>query len=802
MAEDRLTLLCEQDPAVITGIDFIEVVDPLTLRVFFIVDPGTTTPALTDALIDPADVAIYAPSGGRRVAEVEVASTSWVLIDGRNALALTLTSTGDWSRYRLRIDDGQIDHFFNDVEFSFKQGCPSRLDAKPRPDEAESGPPPLRIDPAARDFASMRRALLDAAAQSFPEWTYESDADVGVTLIELMAALGDEMSYVLDRFTRERNLETLSQRRSLRHVTRMLDYELHDGLSPSTLLRLTVSAPVEIPAGLRFWASRLGEAPIPFEVGEGLADLRADEGEPKTWQADDAWQSLAVYEGDGAQPTIPKGATELLLDGHIPGAQDWTAQGRWIVVREVSDGVTRSCHLAVVTEVDFLTFALDAADVTRVRFGDAQSLPSAVTIADAIVDANVVPATAGQTYEERFRVRGEGPWPEAVEREGPLDADAGQRSLTLLYSPLQTEGSGLGWIGELRSSTPELELWEIDAEDLEPIRPWQWRRSLLSSLPNDPHFSLDDGTWRRIRGFRTPTGERLEHRDWAANAGYTIRFGDGEFGLTPADGAVFHVRYRSGPGAAANVASETIVLLSDPDSEDPPAEPLVTGVSNPLAVTSGAAPEDALRAKLFAPETVRGQTYYAVRPEDYAQIAETLPWVQRASASQRWTGSYLSVRVAVDPRGRFALTEQLREELSLLLDRSRQLGHEVVVLEPDYIDVDLDVELLISPGSYAGQVEAEVTRRLSGEGGFFSPDNFTFGTSLQRAALESATLEVSGVVAVTEVRVRARELVDWHVFEELILTPGEGQVLRLQNDPQLPERGSLRVRAREGCAAS
>ncbi|KIG19102.1 hypothetical protein DB30_04567 [Enhygromyxa salina] len=54
------------------------------------------------------------------------------------------------------------------------------------------------------------------------------------------------------------------------------------------------------------------------------------------------------------------------------------------------------------------------------------------------------------------------------------------------------------------------------------------------------------------------------HRDWAANAGDTLRFGDGEFGQIPGDETKFRVRYRSGPGTAANVNALIIRVVNDP----------------------------------------------------------------------------------------------------------------------------------------------------------------------------------------------------------------------------------------------
>ena len=77
--------------------------------------------------------------------------------------------------------------------------------------------------------------------------------------------------------------------------------------------------------------------------------------------------------------------------------------------------------------------------------------------------------------------------------------------------------------------------------------------------------------------------------------------------------------------------------------------------------------------------------------------------------------------------------------------------------------------------------------------GFFDPDHFTFGTPLRRAALEAAVQDVPGVLAVEQIRIRARGVTDWRVLAELTFEVRDEQIIRLQNDPRLPERGSLRI---------
>jgi hypothetical protein len=82
--------------------------------------------------------------------------------------------------------------------------------------------------------------------------------------------------------------------------------------------------------------------------------------------------------------------------------------------------------------------------------------------------------------------------------------------------------------------------------------------------------------------------------------------------------------------------------------------------------------------------------------------------------------------------------------------------------------------------------------------GFFHPDRFTFGTPLRRPALEAAIQVVPGVLGVERLRIRARGITDWREFTESAFSVGSDQVIRLQNDPRFPERGSLRIVATFG----
>src|SRR5262249_51968187 len=159
---------------------------------------------------------------------------------------------------------------------------------------------------------------------------------------------------------------------------------------------------------------------------------------------------------------------------------------------------------------------------------------------------------------------------------------------------------------------------------------WTWRRELLgtnSALPTSTVFRLDDGVWRRVVGYQR-TGVEIVHQDYATGLGKTIRFGDGEFGQIPADETIFQVTYRLGKGPRDNVPAGTLTQC---------ALPIVQRVTNPLPAVGGVDPEAPQQIRQLAPEAFRALVFRAVRPEDYGEAVERLPWVQRAGATFRWT---------------------------------------------------------------------------------------------------------------------------------------------------------------------
>jgi hypothetical protein len=163
----------------------------------------------------------------------------------------------------------------------------------------------------------------------------------------------------------------------------------------------------------------------------------------------------------------------------------------------------------------------------------------------------------------------------------------------------------------------------------------------------------------------------------------------------------------------------------------------------------------------------------------------------------------LSVLATPDPRDAVALTPEWRDDARRQLDRFRQAGRDVILGEPRYADIDLDVTVCVERSSYRGEVTRRVLHALLGDPQrpstpyFFDPDQFVFGAPLNRAALEAAVQAVPGVRAVEAVSYRRRGRFDWRPLPAVVVVAPD-ELVRVVNDTAHPERGTVRILTRGG----
>ena len=764
----------------LNGIDFVEVAAPRSLRVHFL----NKVPVANSAIAASID-------GGDSVPVVKLKTidntTDWSAdAEGRPVLSLTALNDGDFSTYRLTLTAPALDLMLSTSMFSFKATCPSDFDCAPPapdcPDGATDMPP---IDYLAKDFLSFRQALTEFSALRYPDWQERSEADLGMVLAEIISAVGDELSYLQDRVAAEASLPTATQRRSLVSLARLVDYEPMPAISATTLVQCDVAAAAHtVAAGTRIGATAPDGTPIPFEIGAGLADTSA-------YPVSALWNDgIEPWWFDDTQRCWPAGSTELWVQGHGYGFTP--GQALLIQTDLPGESIRQVVHLTTVgheaTDPVFQTAGAPT-PVTRITWGSDEALARARDLTNTRLAGNLLPATQGQRFTETFAT-GTAPVSApaallAIARRGPNGTDASPNYV--FRYPLAK--ASLGWLPGADSSAaplPEIMLQQT----LPASRPWSFATTLLGSLATSTDFTVDPVAWRAVA--RDGTGRPTQF-DLDGDGGNSIRFGNGVFGASPSEGDLYQVTYRTGLGAAGNVAADSITII------EPTASGKLGAVRNPFAVGSGADAETASHIGLMAPQQFRAVQYRAVRAEDYEAAAETLPWVQKAGTSFRWTGSWMTVFTAADPRGTEQIGVDQHVELVNLLNRRRLAGYESYAPPPRYISLDLRIEVCVQDGWLDGDVEAGVLDRLGSTTraddalGFFFADRFTFGTPLYRSRLEAAIQDVPGVAGVHAISYRQRG--SFAGFQDLpeMIAPAPMQILRIDNDPSWPERGTIRV---------
>ncbi|QPP10851.1 putative baseplate assembly protein [Streptomyces bathyalis] len=310
---------------------------------------------------------------------------------------------------------------------------------------------------------------------------------------------------------------------------------------------------------------------------------------------------------------------------------------------------------------------------------------------------------------------------------------------------------------------------------------WHPRRDLLESGPYDRHF----------------TGE-LEDDGRLA-----LRFGDGLYGAVPEPGSRLALHYRTGGGTAGNLGAEAIghlVLRRDPDAVDADEPMPVAGVRNPLPATGGTAPEPVDQVRQLAPLGLKRNRLRAVTADDYAHLAARVPGVQRAAAEIRWTGSVSEAHVAIDAYGSDEPTAELLAAVEQALEGSRRIGHDLIVRPARAVPLDIAITVCAAPGHQHGQILAELRRVLGsrplpgGRGlGFFHPDALTFGEPVRLSRLVAAGAAVAGVESLQVTRLRRQFHEDRGELEDGVLRLGPLETAQCDNDPVLPENGTLEI---------
>ncbi|MEV7084826.1 putative baseplate assembly protein [Streptomyces sp. NPDC093085] len=278
--------------------------------------------------------------GGRRITGlravgVAVEREDDLELDDR--LLVTLDRSGDTSRYRLSLVERDpygrpgtepfrgFDQRYFWGDFDFRGGLPTPFDCV---DEASAGPldhgaPPV-IDYTARDYDTIRRVILDRLALTNPGWVERNAADLGTTLVELLAHSADLISYQQDAVATEAYLDTARRRVSVRRHVRLIDYPMHDGVNARAYVTIEARRQLTLhPGTFRFAAvdvRRLGprdRPELPAVLDDGELDALDERGSVEVFEP-------VVAETVPEDPHKPSGKRALVVRPEHNTIRFWT----------------------------------------------------------------------------------------------------------------------------------------------------------------------------------------------------------------------------------------------------------------------------------------------------------------------------------------------------------------------------------------------------------------------------------------------------------------------------------------------
>lgn len=722
--------------------------------------------------------------GGRRILDIKVLSAVTHPSgdpEFDDTLEVTVDRAGDFSTYTLRIvardahghprPHPSFDPRYDAVEFSFKVDCPSDLDcAAPRqcpPDERRQP----EINYLAKDYTSFRQLIFDRLALVMPDWQERHVPDVGVALVEVLAYVGDYLSYYQDAVATEAYLETARQRISVRRHARLVDYQLHEGCNARAWVTVQMAGdPLRVEPGQLYFITRPADAPSDFAVVVTEDDLQFLRGgyevfEPLTDQTVVFYEShyeIHFYTWGDEQCCLDRGATSATLEGELakeddgppgdagdqstgqaygyesrdsdegrggsePAAKDGTPKlylkpGDVLVFEEVIGPKTGSPfdadhahrHAVRLTRVAAATDPLNGQPLVEITWGreDALPFPLCLSALGPPPDCQIIPHVS-------------------VARGNAVLVDHGR---TIDEDATQVDH---GKVIDAVPAAQTVERCECESMPAEtvisagPFRPVLQRAPLTFAEPLAPQTPAARALIQDVRkalpqvrltSDPSPSGDPV----WTARADLLdSRYNDQHFVAEMDNDGRAHLRF--GDGELGYRPAPGMTFRATYRTGNGPAGNVGAGaishvvfrqklsadisvVRNPMQASGGAGPEPLGEAKLFAPHAFRQELQRAITADDYRALVERdfAGRVQRAAATLRWNGGRYEALVAVDEAGKEEADPALLAAIHRRLQRYRRIGHDLHVRSARLVPLLIEMHVCVRPHYLAGHVEAEL----------------------------------------------------------------------------------------------
>jgi Baseplate J-like protein len=793
----------------LNGLDYLEVLGPAgcgnRLALTFLKDARGL--ALT-----PANISLTGDTA------LQVTSILLATAEDPFTITVQLNGTGDFSPYTLTLTTSQtnadppagIDPQLNSATFSFKAGCPTPVDCvQPKCCPSTLASPP-DIHYLARDYNSFRQAILDRIAVLVPSWAEAHEADPGITLVEALAYAADRVSYLQDAVNTEAYIGTARSRISLRRHARLVDYQLNEGANAKAWVCLSVNLPnITAPAGTQFYPLIPGLAASidPNEQIYAASLLQASPGpvfesmEDITLYIEQNQMDFYTWADGGC--CLPVGATQATLAGAFSSLQ----AGQVLIFQEMVGPLTGNqadadpSHRWAVR----LTYAstndlsgkplIDPVNpqalLTNIAWNIEDALPFPLCISS--VTSTGLPISGVSAALGNVVATDQGVWTvnESLGTVPPAPP-----------APVAGVGCNCSTVPGALVPRPRFEpvlanqplTFAVEYNTNVPAAQMPSASSFLSpgastATPQITVASDDGQTWQPTTDLLSKDGEFagfIPEIEWDGSA--HLRFGDGTYGQAVESNISFTATYRTGNGAAGNVGRDALAHILIPVAG-------ITRVRNPLAAAGGVDPETMQHIVQVAPFAFQSQMR-CVTAADYGTMAETLNGVSQAQGTLRWTGSWYSAFVSIDPAN--AWSNNLASEVKTGLEMLRMMGVDLVVEEAIFAGLNIGLQICVAPGFFRSDVYEALWQLLvtgsscTGTPGMLNAANFQFGQTVYASPIIAAAQGVTGVAAVTLVTFeRMNQPTSANTAPPTQLLMGSVEIPCCNNDPNHADRGFL-----------
>jgi hypothetical protein len=760
--------------------------------------------------------------GGEKIRNIVVRSFKVLPGDGRTA-RLQLSSEGDLSLYCLAVVKGQeddldpegalpgFDPVLSRVEFRFRPECMNVVcgEAKVCPAEAATEP---EIDYLAKDYTSFRNLMLERISLICPEWKERNAADPGVALIDLLAYVGDYLSYQQDAIATEAYIETAHKRISVRRHARLVDYFMHDGCNSRVLVQVRVNSDIygtsddpALPKHTRL-LSRIENLPERLPIGFDSAD-RAQavfETMHPVISLYENQNEMEFYTWGKKECCLARGATSATLEGdhtnleknsilifqEVLGPKTGNAEdadpGHRIAIKLIKKPVLSFDPIGNMLKKDVDKSLRDKPlAVTEIVWGEQDALPFPICVSSTKIEEH------STTTLERISIA----LGNMVVADHGLTARPGknmgltpeERKSDRLMRLLSEHGyrvedcESIGTVPESRLRRHPIESSPHCRKETALIILPRYYPSLdqspltmTASLDEESAFNLRQSVSHDaepsmflIQAICNPSNgyiQSCEVWNWRRDL-ISSKKSDRHFTVEVDNAGRAFIRFGDGVyGMAPSVGTKfyAIYRIGNGTSGNIGAESIrhilsdnsaVLFAWNPLPAIGGTEPESMDSVRMKCPMAFRNQER-AVTPEDYASIVLRRPDIQMAVASLRWTGSWNTIFLTVDRKGGLEVDDEFKEGLVKYLEDFRMAGQDLEIEGPEYVSLDLNILVCVKPEYFTDQIRDAIMKVLSnrtlsdGRRGVFHPDNLTFGQPVYTSTIYEAAMSIEGVESV------------------------------------------------------